>query len=431
MKSKKFVAVALSAAIAFSAAYVSRAAIAPNTLSVSAAKASVKTTVPYDERKTETLYVYNSNTKGKELDNAFWDWKNGGDKYGLSKADGEPGYLTFKALKDLVNLPDYPDQSISKFKGWGYGSNEGTALEDKDPVRKENGSYVYFREYLNDDGTKKKDSESKIMLENLYAIYERFATDEEAEANAAAIAAAEEEKKEEDERTASLDRRLWRNYAGNNVKTWWNDPKKDADGNTVKDENGNVVYERKEGYKTAWPRAILVTGTNGKFTTERYNKNKDPKEDWMTELMYEGALKSAKVVKPEATAYFVYDVHWNAEDNVIGLLDGKYAQVKLSVTDYDLGAYQPYLYRIVYTSSGYKRQQVEGLDVGKKDITFYTNQLCPHVLVLVPKERLSTGSEYDNPPTGDASALPVALFAAASLSGAGALVMRRKRELGE
>lgn len=491
MKSKKFVAVALAASIVLSGAYVSTAALSKDTTSVSAASVKVKTSLPYNEQYTTSIKIRNSASSGYDFYNIAWDREhNNSETYEYT--DG--GYLTFKILKQLLandgnSLPSYKNTSLYRFDGWAYVYNAdgticgsdasgvvgadgktfyeadgitpsdktlGKVLTDDSPVLDMDGNPIVISDVYSINHYSAK-IDGNISLANLHAVATYFETDEEAEASAAALAAEAEEKEEQDNRDGQLSRRLWRNYSGNNVRYWGKANKKDENGKTVRDENGNAVQVDTIYTGTKYPRAICVTNPKtGEFTRANYSDTKDKEgvEDYeghtyyrINDMTYGVALKVANVnningvnsetktigdTKVTDMIALVYDVHWSTADRVIGLVNGKSAQVTLRFSGYDTSKYQPYVYHIVEKDGGgMKRVQIENLDVGKNDVTFYAKDFSPYVLVLVPKDRISTGSEYDNPPTGDASAIPVALLASASLSATGAVLLRRKRELGE
>ncbi len=90
-----------------------------------------------------------------------------------------------------------------------------------------------------------------------------------------------------------------------------------------------------------------------------------------------------------------------------------------------------------YTTSNYKvtvyhvkgwcsKQKVTGLDIGTYDVTFWANDFSPYVLILTPKGATS-GSSTDNPGTGDFSAVPVALLAAAALGATGFVAYKKRK----
>lgn len=120
---------------------------------------------------------------------------------------------------------------------------------------------------------------------------------------------------------------------------------------------------------------------------------------------------------------FVYDVTFDSNYN---LIDGKQVMVRLYLPDkYVTTGYIPTVFHAPLT--GVTKIDNEKLDVGTKDVMFFARDFSPYVLILSPGKV----EKYENPPTGDAGAVPIALLAAASLSATGAVLLRRKRELGE
>ncbi len=91
-----------------------------------------------------------------------------------------------------------------------------------------------------------------------------------------------------------------------------------------------------------------------------------------------------------------------------------------------------------YTTSNYKvtvyhvkgwcsKQKVTGLDVGTYDVAFWANDFSPYVLILTPKGATSTSTSTNNPGTGDFSAVPVALLAAAALGATGFVAYKKRK----
>lgn len=423
MKSKKFIALALSASIAFSAAYVSMSAVSNDVPSVSAAKATVKAEADLWEKKVTITFAENAGSL---------DWNGGGyyeyywelnqKLYDVRGSVGCDSMYTFVgwSLKETTK-----DTAYGTFFSKEDAENAGYNILPKDvtlgmiveKTYRGSSSFNLDAASSSTNGTAiGKSSVNKGDTIVVYPVFRRWESEDEYNGVKDAAAEAAAAQSEIDKRNGHLDGSIWTNYSGNNVTYYWYD--KDV---------------RYEGVTTAWPRTVLISGEKGQYTTANYDKNKDgDSSEWVSAAKYKGVLTAAKITDPEKEIFFVYDVHFATNEGIIGLISGKKAQVRLKIpSSYDLGNYDPYVYHIVYGGNGMKRVKVQNLDVGKNDVTFYANDFSPYVLLLLPKGRMSTGSEYDNPPTADASAIPVMLLAAASLSAAGSLLMRRKRELGE
>lgn len=107
-----------------------------------------------------------------------------------------------------------------------------------------------------------------------------------------------------------------------------------------------------------------------------------------------------------------------------GLVDGKNARVTLEAPK----GYNPKDYKVaVYHVKGYcTYEKVKGLDIAKTDVTFWANDMSPYVLVLTPTDAVA-GTSTGNPSTGDFSAVPVAMLAAAALGATGFVAYKKRK----
>ncbi len=141
-----------------------------------------------------------------------------------------------------------------------------------------------------------------------------------------------------------------------------------------------------------------------------------------------GDIKSIKkavgITEESNEIAFVYEVKPSTiNKDYVSLISGKNLMARLELpSGYKTSGYSAYVYYV--THSGVKR--LTKVDVGKRDVMFFTRDFGSYVLRLVPGS-----AKYENPPTTDESAVPVMLLAAASLSAAGSTIIRRKRELAE
>ena len=141
-----------------------------------------------------------------------------------------------------------------------------------------------------------------------------------------------------------------------------------------------------------------------------------------------GDIKSIKkavgITEESNEIAFVYEVKPSTiNKDYVSLISGKNLMARLELpSGYKTSGYSAYVYYV--THSGVKR--LTKVDVGKRDVMFFTRDFGSYVLRLVPGS-----AKYENPPTADASAVPVMLLAAASLSAAGSTIIRRKREIAE
>ncbi len=255
--------------------------------------------------------------------------------------------------------------------------------------------------------TNDKDGEAKVLSGDtilyfndneeikFYPVY-RSLSDEEVMDNYYANLEAQAKKNESDSRTNHVAARGWSNNAMNNVYYI---------------DNGKI------GGVTSMHNVVFDPV-----------KSNSAYSEGDVESIRKAALKKAGITDDSGVLTWVYDVdphHLNSgyyPENA--LVNGKNFMARLGLpSGYKTSGFSPIVYYV--THSGVK-EITSNLDVGKTDVMFFTKNLGTYVMILTPGKK-----KYDNPPTADASALPVMLLAAASLSAAGSVVMRRRRELGE
>lgn len=116
---------------------------------------------------------------------------------------------------------------------------------------------------------------------------------------------------------------------------------------------------------------------------------------------------------------WVYDVQ--APD---GLISGKNARVTLDLpTGYTTSGYSV---KVWHVQGWCKAERVKNLDIADGDVTFWTNDFSPFVLVLNPRDSIA-GTSTGNPSTGDFSAVPVAMLAAAALGATGFVAYKKRK----
>ena len=173
-------------------------------------------------------------------------------------------------------------------------------------------------------------------------------------------------------------------------------------------------------------------GYNGqgdvRVETTAISKKKDKEE--IDDFAYH-ACKVANV-DSNSSMVWVFDVNKINGDlypgnNARVTLDLTQANVKGEFVNYDLNKFSVKVYHI---KDWCKSSSVKGLDISNdtKDVTFWTNDFSPYVVVISPKEATtSEGKSTNNPGTGDFSAVPVVLLAAAALGATGFVAYRKRK----
>ncbi len=168
----------------------------------------------------------------------------------------------------------------------------------------------------------------------------------------------------------------------------------------------------------------------GDVRVETTAVSKQKAQDVIDDFAYH-ACKVANV-DHNSSMVWVFDVNKINGDlypgnNARVTLDLTKANVKGESVNYDLNKFSVKVYHIKDWCKSYS---VKGLDISNdtKDVTFWTNDFSPYVVVLSPKEATtSEGKSTNNPGTGDFSAVPVALLAAAALGATGFVAYRKRK----
>lgn len=230
----------------------------------------------------------------------------------------------------------------------------------------------------------KKDSEDNFLYLYFAPVY-KVRTDEEILEDQAAEEAAAAVSKVKSSWTDHAYRAAYRNSAGNNVRN-----------------------KSSGGIATMFAEAKIQTGEIDTDKNLVYNKEQI------------ASIKKA-VGAEDDEIVFVYNVRVPKDYE---LITGKKMGVRLQLpSGYTTKGYIPTVFHAPITGV----QKVENFETGAYEVMFFARDFSPYVLILSPGKV----DKYENPPTGDASAVPVALLAAASLSATGTVLLRRKRELGE
>lgn len=358
MKSKKIVALALTAAIAISTA----------SATAFAAKADVKTKAALNEQKA-TITLEDSDK----------------DKYGY----------------EVFELPVLDDTTLYKFLGWSETEHDitefDTTAEDAFEAELLPNKVSLFSIYdgalaapkitpdepaLADESSKITEDDIKESKKNpvtIYPVYRRWASEEEAAEAAKAKADKASDAEKEAAREEELKKGDAEHFATDNVKNADNKPE------TKKAE----VIADKDG------------GKDDPFT--------DKEAEHIRKIV---GIEDNK----DNVIYYLYQV--NVPKN---LLDGKTARITLPVAS--TAGLNVKVYEVV---DAYSKKQIKGLNIGEKDVTFWGTETNPYVVVLTPKDA-DPATSTSNPGTGDFSAVPVALLAAAALGATGFVAYKKRK----
>lgn len=402
MKSKKWVSLALAVALSASALGVYAAAPDAGVTAYASVKYS-DGSVPANDLPDITAEVTFTKAELEKMwNNSSGDAQKllklnteGMAKYPDAKANGQAGYVwtqkwETKGTQKYAGLIDESTTPMDASYSGVYRVSFATTGIKADKY-KSGGVYTFYGWKQGEDGSANKDDaidpDGKFnvilkadMANVFYTVVKKATDDEEIANNLKAIAEKEAASKAADKRTNHCWGRAWRHSAGNSFK------------NVTNGVVDNIYLKGK-----------LQKGS-GSYSKEKIS-----------------SIIKAVGADEEKEIVWVYDV---SVPDTHELIDRKNAMVRLYVdTGYTTNGYIPTVFHV--TEQGVTK--VNDLDVGTYDVMFFARDFSPYVLILSPGKV----DKYENPPTGDFDAVPMALFAAASLSATGAMLMRRKRELGE
>lgn len=448
MKSKKLTALVLAAVMSFSALSIS--ALLPQPVGITASAAASGVSVVYSPTGDDVVLpdLTATVTFTKELVEGWWNKDNnariqvslydnndglpvGTEKYWIRKrqvGDASGGYYKIKELSNDVyqslkergiddayakiddidnyagnyQLPswtawgDYADLNYNQsscyglyvFYGWRCTTNGSGRCSDKDKILKERNFDVEVKPI--DGGSRYQATFGTVV--KIAANEEEMAANYQAEQEAAAKKKAEQD--------------------ANNAKVGHQNNKRASSNATNNAVNANGVFAKNNGEGDAKP--VYITSSKNLKGEGRYTAS---------DAQY--LFNMVNLAKDEIGLLYDIDMPsgWT-------LLPGKNALVTLNMDgdhNYNLNKYRVFIYHLkngkVYSVSGVSKRQ--------SYLLFAANDFSPYVVVLAPADRkrrdVAISGAGTNPPTADASALPVMLLAAASLSASGSVIMRRKR----
>ena len=377
MKSKKIIALALTAAIAISAASMTAFAKEVKYNTETDVKnpeelvATVSLTKDDDIVKSETTKTYKTTT-GATLDSPITQ-----EEYDSLGADTQAKYEEDTTETKYYVL--FKDLGLKKFErtitkqqfGWVKGETNDWQT-DKDPAKKDS-------VYKDDDKVYLEVDSGDAFKDLTFATVGRTDTDNDTiKKNQEAIDAAASDAKKAADRDAQLAKLDEENGATNNVNT------------------GKGVETKKAEVSDP-----VAAGDVSEMWTDGH------------------ALKVAGLDASLSNLAWVYDVSKPA-----GLINGKTARAQLKLpSGYTTSGYKVAVYHIKGWCSA---EKVKGVNVGTNDVAFWANDFSPYVLVLTPKDAVA-GTSTGNPSTGDFSAVPVAMLAAAALGATGFVAYKKRK----
>jgi LPXTG-motif cell wall-anchored protein len=281
--------------------------------------------------------------------------------------------LTQSSAVKNKKLGKLSSNNIAKFIGWSTEKQTGYAATDATAKYNENTTVADLVSDSVVDATKKENT--------LYPVFRYYTSEKEREDTLNG----DGDINSDDKRAKALEEADKANGATDNTK-------KDDGG--VETKQASVIGDTKN------PNGLTPEDASDPFT----------------DVERQHLLKICGYDNENGIIAYVYDVSAPK-----GLLNGKSARATLPVKT--TSGMKATLYHIV---DAYSAKKVTGLNVGSKDVSFWANSFSPYVLVLTPSDSVA-GTSTGNPGTGDFSAVPVALLAAAALGATGFVAYKKRK----
>ena len=210
----------------------------------------------------------------------------------------------------------------------------------------------------------------------------------------------------------------WTNRTDKEVNEYLEQKKKEEDAaKYAADREAHLKEEDKNHNATD----NVNTGSGVETKPANVDRKTDPIDPSATDTSEYHDLQAAGVNVGANELAWVYEV--TAPEKFMS--STKNARVQLTLPEgYTTSNYKVTVYHVKGWCS---KQKVTGLDVGTYDVAFWANDFSPYVLILTPKGATSTGTSTNNPGTGDFSAVPVALLAAAALGATGFVAYKKRK----
>lgn len=205
--------------------------------------------------------------------------------------------------------------------------------------------------------------------------------------------------------------------------SYYPDAETDADGNVVKDKDGN-------------PKTYVAKDENGDPKTQ---EEVDSQNMIVADKIADGSSEYkavAAALPSSAKPLAMYDIHFNNDGAAV--LAGKQVKVKLKVDD-ALKGKKVSVYHLVGSNMKYTAQKVTDATVPSTGdnagiIEFYASGFSPYAVTeYTPAssssgDSSSTGTGLTSPRTGEGSPLPFVLAAVGALAVAGGVIVWRKKK---
>lgn len=297
-----------------------------------------------------------------------------------------PGAATIEFKK--LGLKTYDNTATKTFFGWKDGTYQDETTcdwkTDKDPkseVHKDSDEITM---------TRNTDADGDVYYTVDFATVGRIDTTDEAIAkNLENIENAKKDKEKAEANKKDLEK--------------W-DEEHNATNNVLKDDNGKDVLGTAEA---------IVTPMGTKWDNKVAN--------YMGHDDY--CRHAAQVIGLGEGPGDLYDIYSVEAPN--GLLKGKSARITLA----PISIKNPGDFNItVYHVEGWcKAKKVKDFKIVDNKIVLWGDSFSPYVVVYEAKDAASTGADASNPSTGDFSAVPVALLAAAALGATGFVAYKKRK----
>lgn len=305
---------------------------------------------------------------------------------GDAQADCEPEYDDgYEISFDDLGLKKYDNTATKTFYGWIEGdvndwTTNGEAPASKDKVLKNSNYKIAVTAGAFDANGKltkqyatvgRTDTDDETIAKNLKAI-------EDAKNNGDAA-------KTEEDRLAELDKKY------------------NADGKNAYDA------EKKD--------------VKGEFDKTRKQWTADNMNDYFHHAAKVAGAPAGK--DDDGTKTWVYDISMK---NGQKLYDGKNQRVSIELDgvskDADLSKFGV---KVFHIEGWCKATKVKNVDVKGNKVTFWVNDFSPYVITLGDGVASTGAADASNPSTGDFSAVPVALLAAAALGATGFVAYKKRK----
>lgn len=211
----------------------------------------------------------------------------------------------------------------------------------------------------------------------------------------------------------------------------------DTDDETIA-KNLKAIEDKKNGGDAAQKEEDRLAELDKKYNADGKNAYDKEKKDVEGEVTFTEKKKAAdsmddfyyhaaKVagVSTDADKTWVYDITMKDGQK---LYEGKNQRVTLELNgvnkDADLSKFGVKVYHV---EGWCKATQIKNVDVKGNKVTFWTNSFSPYVITIGDGVASTGAADASNPSTGDFSAVPVALLAAAALGATGFVAYKKRK----